>query len=75
MSYYYRDESRQDEPRALPDVWVTELTAREVAASRDIRHGHSDRIVHCEVNWESALTCEDCGKAIEAAYDVVEEGK
>lgn len=31
MSQHYSDESRADEKYSLPDIWVTQLTAREAA--------------------------------------------
>lgn len=35
MSYYYSDPSREDDAHALPDVWITELTAEEVAEHQE----------------------------------------
>jgi len=31
MPYFYSDESKENEIYSLPDVWVTELTASEIA--------------------------------------------
>lgn len=35
MSQYYSDPSRESDPHALPDVWVTQLTAEEIAANME----------------------------------------
>jgi hypothetical protein len=35
MSLHYSDPSRESEPHALPDVWVTQLTAEEIAANME----------------------------------------
>jgi hypothetical protein len=35
MSQHYSDPSRESDPHALPDVWVTQLTAEEIAGNME----------------------------------------